>query len=210
MLIFTLLQEQPLIALLWIVSIIYAITVHEFSHALAAMLQGDYTAKYEGRLTLNPLVHLDPLGTIALLFIGFGWGKPVMFNPFNLRNSKFGPAIVGLAGPLANFISIIIFSGALWLIVQSIGIDLNNLAINFFLILVQINLILLLFNLIPIPPLDGSKLLFALLPERYHQVIYFLERYGTILLLILLIGFGNVLSIFWDSVYSMIIQFIIY
>lgn len=210
MLFFNLLQENPALALIWVVAIVYAISIHEFFHALAATAQGDYTAKFEGRLSLNPLVHLDPLGTLALLFVGFGWGRPVPFNPYNLRNPRFGPAIVGLAGPFANLLSVVIFTIALRILVQTNGIDLNNLLFLFFITIVQINLILLLFNLVPIPPLDGSKLLYALLPSNLNHVVVFLERYGVLLLIAFLLAGGGLLMSVWGAIYAWILETIIF
>ena len=104
-----LLFSQPVLFIAWIAAILVALSVHEFSHALAGTVLGDNTAKNMGRLTLNPLAHLDMIGTLMLLIVGFGWGKPVPFNPFNLKYPKWGPAIVALAGPFANLICVVIF-----------------------------------------------------------------------------------------------------
>lgn len=204
----SLLQENPSLAIVWILAIVYSITIHEFFHALAATLQGDYTAKYEGRLTLNPLAHLDPLGTIALLFIGFGWGRPVPFNPNNLRSSRFGSAIVGLAGPFANLLSVVVFGVVLRVLGSSVGLDLNNLFFQFLVLLIQLNIMLFLFNLLPIPPLDGSKLLIALLPPQWFGFATFLERYGVFLLLAFLLTGGSLLQSVWGSVYNLTLKLI--
>ena len=101
--------QSPIIFFIFILSILFALSVHEYGHAFAAYVLGDPTAKNMGRLTLNPLAHIDLFGFLFFLLVGFGWGKPVPFNPFNLRNKKYGPAIVALAGPLFNLFSIIIF-----------------------------------------------------------------------------------------------------
>src|SRR3989339_1829095 len=105
---FNLLQDPPLLIIVPL-AIIIVISLHEFSHALMGYLLGDKTAEHEGRLTLNPLAHLDPFGTVMLLLVGFGWGKPVPFNPYNLKFQKWGPAWIALAGPLSNFLSAIFF-----------------------------------------------------------------------------------------------------
>lgn len=154
-----LLFENPLLFLMITVAIIFALTIHEFFHAWTAFYLGDSTAKDQGRLTINPLAHLDPFGTLLLFIAGFGWGKPVPFNPYNLRNQKWGPALVALAGPASNFFMALI-----------VGFSLRFLTLTdpyLFLFLsyfVWINLLLGIFNLMPIPPLDGSHILSVLFP----------------------------------------------
>lgn len=179
--------KEPIIFLVWIAAIIFGITIHEFSHALAATLLGDRTPKYEGRLTLNPLAHLDFLGFMFLLFAGFGWGKPVGFNPFNIKYQRFGPALISLAGPLSNFITMLLFGFILKFFLISNTLGTENMLVLFLLVLVQINLVLGIFNLVPVPPLDGSKLLFALLPPKAEGFKMSLERYGPIILIGLII-----------------------
>lgn len=170
-----------------------SLTVHEFSHALAAYAQGDRTAQEAGRLTLNPLAHIDPIGTVLLpgllLLSGspilFGWARPVPFNPLNLRNGRIGSLLVGLAGPLSNIAMCIIFGIALKLALYVY--EPSNLLILFFSTLMVINFVLGVFNLIPIPPLDGSRILEAIAPQRFFPLIAFLEQYGSYLLIALLI-----------------------
>ncbi len=192
--------------LLLVFALVVGITVHEFSHALAATLQGDKTAQYSGRLTLNPFSHLDPFGALLIILVGFGYGRPVPFNPFNLRNKKFGPAIVGLAGPVSNLILIVIF-GILLKVLYPI-LSSGNLLVIFLGILIQANLILFVFNLFPIPPLDGSKVLFAILPPNMDNVRMFLEQYGPWLLLgLLLFGrgiIGTVYTFFLEITYRLL------
>lgn len=174
-------------------ALLISLTVHEFSHALAAYLQGDRTAQDAGRLTLNPLVHIDPIGTVLLpgllLLSGspvmFGWARPVPFNPLNLRNPKGGSILVGLAGPLSNIVMCIVFAVALKIALFTY--EPSNLLILFFVTLMVMNFVLGVFNLIPIPPLDGSKILESLAHKRFMPLIAFLEQYGSILLIGLLI-----------------------
>jgi len=184
----SLISDNPLVFVAWLAAILAAFTTHEFSHALAATALGDPTPKRMGRLTLNPLAHIDFLGFLMLLMIGFGWGKPVPFNPYNLKTKKWGGTLVALAGPFANLVNI-----ALWGIVLKVIIAYNflppeNLMIQFLVLLIDLNVVLLIFNLIPIPPLDGSHLLFDILrAPKYEPLKLFLETRGPILLLGLII-----------------------
>ncbi|MDP3985366.1 MAG: site-2 protease family protein [bacterium] len=183
-----LLSDQPIIFVVWVLAIIVALSVHEFSHALVGNLLGDSTARNQGRLTLNPLAHIDPIGFFMLLLVGFGWGKPVPFNPYNLKYPKWGPAIVGLAGPVANLVGLLV-SGVLLKALLFFGnIPFENLLVQFLLLLVVVNLVLLLFNLLPIPPLDGSKLFLSIFSAPHHARLRFLlETRGPLLLLGLII-----------------------
>jgi len=169
--------------------LILSIILHEVAHGYAAYLLGDPTAKYAGRLTLNPLKHLDIFGSIILpvftyLTGGFiiGWAKPVPFNPYNLKSQKWGPAIVGAAGPLANILILTIFG-----LLIRFGGQVAFIPVSFFQIaalVVLVNLQLMVLNLIPIPPLDGSRLLFAFLPYRWQHIQYILEHYSFFFVLI--------------------------
>ncbi|MDO8490260.1 MAG: site-2 protease family protein [bacterium] len=189
-------------------AILISITTHEFSHGFAAFLMGDNTAKDQGRLTLNPLAHIDPFGTILfpalLMMIGapvFGWAKPVPFNPYNLNDQRYGSLKVGIAGPLANFL---IFLVAGILLSQLLPIlTSSNMLIALLRQLVLINFVLMMFNLIPIPPLDGSKVLFGLLPPRLEHWERWLEQYGMYILLFVLFieytGFPVINTAIWTS-----------
>src|SRR3972149_10480167 len=160
MLILQLLQRDPITALAFIVGLVFAISIHEFAHALIAYRLGDPTAKLAGRLTLNPASHLDPLGTLALLLVGIGWGKPTPFDPFNLRNIKRDSALISVAGAASNFLLAALISLP-YLIVYFTG-NLNAQIHSVYQILavvIWINLILGVFNLIPVHPLDGFKVL---------------------------------------------------
>lgn len=190
-----LLFSEPQLFIIRFLALVYGITVHEFGHALAGYLQGDHTAKDSGRLTLNPLAHLDFMGTLMILLTGFfGWGKPTPYNPYNLKNQRFGPLIVGLAGPAMNLISILIFGATLTIVGKSLSFD--NLLIQFLFTLVMINVVLLFFNLIPIPPLDGSKLLHAFFSPT-SSIRQTIERFGpNILFFVIILDFVLGLGIF--------------
>ncbi|HEY4493405.1 MAG TPA: site-2 protease family protein [Candidatus Paceibacterota bacterium] len=174
-----------------IVILILSATLHEASHGYVAYALGDPTAKLQGRLTLNPLRHLDPFGSVILpmlmylassgTFI-FGWAKPVPYNPYNLRGGKWGPLWVALAGPLSNLLLAIVFG----FIVRFGGAGLPPSFVFFASIIVAINVLLAVFNLLPIPPLDGSKVLFALLPSRARFIEELFTKYQMFILLFLL------------------------
>ncbi|KKS37310.1 MAG: hypothetical protein A3G49_01480 [Candidatus Sungbacteria bacterium RIFCSPLOWO2_12_FULL_41_11] len=182
--------------------LIFSVVVHEVSHGYAALALGDKTAKYAGRLTLNPVNHFDPFGSFLLpLFTYFttgfifGWAKPVPYNPYNLRNQKWGPALVGAAGPLSN-IFLAVFFGIVLRIMISYSLVGSALFANFFQIatfIVFLNLVLAVFNLVPIPPLDGSKVFFTLLPYQYRHIQAFMEQYGFMLLLAFIFFFSNLI-----------------
>ena len=189
-------MSDQLIASVIVVAIMLLVgfPVHEFSHALAAYRLGDSTAKHLGRLTLNPIAHFDPLGGIllAVTFIGqtgfgFGWAKPTPVNPNNLEGGRWGEAIVAAAGPLSNLVLAIAAALPLRYILghPELAASIPDLVIQVLGLFVIINIILMLFNLFPIPPLDGSKVLFALLPPRVAwQWRPMLEQYGFLLLIL--------------------------
>lgn len=172
-----------------IIILILSVVIHEVAHGYAALSQGDTTAKYAGRLTLNPIKHLDPFGSVifpGLLWIMtagsfvFGWAKPVPYNPYNLKNHRWGELIVAAAGPLSNFAIAFVF-GMLIRFAPEMGLPATFVEISFMIVIV--NCALALFNLIPVPPLDGSKILFALLPSHLNHIRSFIERYSFILII---------------------------
>jgi|SRR3989344_5070628 len=174
-----------------IIVLIMSVVVHEVSHGYIANNLGDPTARIAGRLTLNPIKHLDPVGSVLVpiftYLIGgfiFGWAKPVPYNPYNLRGGKWGPALVAAAGPLSNFLLAIIF-GIVLRIVTPLSV-IPEAALSLIELIVLINIVLGIFNLIPIPPLDGSKVLFALLPPSMRNVENFFTRYQLILIVALI------------------------
>ncbi|MBU1029017.1 site-2 protease family protein [Patescibacteria group bacterium] len=173
-----------------------SLTVHEFSHALLAFLQGDTTAQRMGRLTLNPIAHIDPIGTVLVPLLGamsgfplIGWAKPVPFNPYNLRKGgRWGSVYVALAGPLSNFVMALVFLGLLRLSVTALGLSGDNLLVMFLTMLVMINVVLGIFNFIPVPPLDGSKLMHAILDApKYRNFLITMETRGPMILMILIL-----------------------
>lgn len=178
--IFSLFQD-PVFFFLWVAAILITLSAHEFSHALVAHALGDQTAKRLGRLTLNPLSHIDPFGLMTLVTVGFGWGKPVPFNPYNLKNQSWGPVAIAFAGPGMNLFLATVMALILRIVLPSLG-D-GNLLVQFLLLSIYLNLSLLLFNLIPIPPLDGSKLLLALLSGPAHaRTRMIIETRGPLIL----------------------------
>lgn len=179
--------------------IIIGLTFHEYAHARAASYLGDDTSYHAGRLTLNPVAHLDMMGFLMLLLAGFGWAKPVPINPLRFRgNMRTGIALVSLAGPVANLI--IAFTGALiYYLSFPTGVQAGMTGepgIQMLRGLIWINVVLAAFNLIPVPPLDGSKILASLLPPQRGQTFVQLERYGPLILIVLIFtGFiGKLLS----------------
>jgi Zn-dependent protease len=198
--------DQPVLVGLWVVAVILALTVHEFSHALTARILGDHTAEEDGRLTLNPLVHIDWLGFVLLLIAGFGWAKPTPVNPYNLKYQRFGSALVAFAGPISNITMALIIAIALRVYTHFVGLELGNLMVVFFLLFIQINALLAVFNLIPIPPLDGSKVLYAFVGPKYPEVVEFLERYGLWLLLAVVFLGGGVIQTVAEFFYNIAIS----
>jgi len=180
--------------------LLLALTVHEFAHGYVAYRLGDPTAKNEGRLTLNPLKHLDPIGTIAFFFIKFGWAKPVPVNPNYFKNPRKDMLWVALAGPATNLgLAIIsaIVTKLIWalasLLPYSTTAEVILVPLNAMLIAsVWINLVLCIFNFLPIPPLDGSRILSGILPDDLARSYQQVERYGFIIILVL--AFSGILS----------------
>ena len=176
--------QDPIVFFLLAGALVLSISVHEFSHAFVANALGDDTAKKMGRMTLNPGAHLDPVGTLFLLLLGFGWGKPVPFNPINLKNPRRDSALVSLAGPVSNLILAIVLS----LILKFTPVD--GIFSVFLYTATFYNLILGFFNLIPLGPLDGNKIVFGFLPNKLAIQWLEFQRYGTfILLFLILFGF---------------------
>lgn len=167
-----------------VIAVFVCMTVHECSHGLVSMWLGDPTAKRAGRLSFNPLRHLDWVGALCMLLFRFGWAKPVPINPNYYKNFRFGTVLVSIAGPISNillaFLVLFVYG-----IVQ-VFIPVHDLVFSFVLTMVYMNLGLAVFNCIPIPPLDGSKVVFALLPEKAYRFVLRYERYGFMILILLI------------------------
>ena len=203
-----LLLGSPAIALAWIAAIFSSLTIHEFSHALVGKLRGDKTAEYEGRLTLNPLAHIDVTGLVILLLFGFGWAKPVPYNPYNLKDPKWDSVKIALAGPASNLVMAVIAGVAFQVLVGGEIIAPLNLLSIFLFLTILINLFLMLFNIIPVHPLDGSKLFFALFDApKYKDLRLFVSQRGPQILMIavLVSAFTSVNIFFFISAPSFVI-----
>jgi Zn-dependent protease len=190
--------------------LIFSVIVHEVAHGFMAERLGDPTAKIQGRLTLNPIKHIDPIGSIIVpaitfLFVGFifGWAKPVVYNPYNLKNRRLGEFLIALAGPMSNLILALIFG---FIFRYLAGFDLVSLGfLQVCALVVKINIVLALFNLIPVPPLDGSKLLFSILPIKYSYIRHVSERYSPILIFIVVFFLWNLIYPLINNVFKLII-----
>lgn len=194
--------KNPVIFVLVFPILIFSLVIHEVSHGWAAYVMGDRTAMWLGRLTLNPLRHLDPFGTIALLFFGFGWAKPVPVNYLNLRDFRKGIFLVSIAGVAANFLFAFIA-----VLVNRLTVSYNiELLYSALSIIAYINILLAAFNIIPIPPLDGSKILISFLPNEYRYYMERIEPYGMFIILALL--FMGILNPVIRFVQSLIIGII--
>lgn len=188
--------------------LIMSVVIHEVSHGYAALYLGDPTAKYEKRLTLNPLNHLDPLGSIMIPLVTymtggfiFGWAKPVPYNPYNLRNPKRDEALVALAGPLSNFCIALVAA----LTVDFFAASLPTSALSILLSIVFVNVGLMIFNLIPIYPLDGSKIFLSFLPVRYENIKVQLARYSLPIFLVFILFFSQYLTVVMQAVVYLLI-----
>jgi Zn-dependent protease len=177
-----LLFSNPLAFFILFPGLLLSITIHEFAHAWTADKLGDPTPRYQGRVTLDPRAHLDPLGTLAMLLTRFGWGRPVEFDPYNLKNPIRDTALIAIAGPISNMI----VASVLALILRANLIPIDWLAVGVFQILIM-NVVLAIFNLVPVYPLDGSKVLLSLLPkETAYEYDAVMRRYGMIILILMI------------------------
>lgn len=189
--------------------LIFSVVIHEVSHGVAALWQGDPTAKLAGRLTLNPLKHVDPIGSVVVPIICMllpgnlmlGWAKPVPFNPYNLKNKRFGEAIVAIAGPLSN----IAIATILGLILRFHGVGLLEHTQTLLVMAVYTNIALAVFNMVPLPPLDGSKVLYALFPMKTAELFRKIEGYGFIFTLIFIFAFVEIINPVISFIFKVIV-----
>ncbi|WP_182482664.1 site-2 protease family protein [Calidithermus roseus] len=184
-----LLRDEPLTFFLVVGILLFSLTLHEIGHALSASWSGDQTARLMGRISLNPFRHLDPWGTLLLLFAGFGWARPVPIDPRNFRNYRLGLFVVSIAGIVVN-LAIALLCALLLRGLDTLGVAMPDSTLtNALLYAAAINITLAVFNLLPVPPLDGSKIVQSLLPLRWHPFIWRLEanpNYAIIALLLFL------------------------
>ncbi len=193
-------QITPMITILSIAILIISIIIHEVAHGYMADRLGDPTARLQGRLTLNPIKHIDPVGSILVPIVTslggftFGWARPVPYNPYNLKNRRLGEFLIAAAGPASNLLIALIFG----IIIRIVAVDMMTPFIEITARIVIVNIVLAVFNLIPIPPLDGSKLLFSFLPSQYGRLRQVLEMYAPILILVVVFFLWEAISpIIW-------------
>ncbi|CAN5586941.1 MAG: site-2 protease family protein [Chloroflexi bacterium] len=183
-----------------VVALVVGITFHEFSHAFIADQLGDHRPRALGRVTLNPVAHIDPIGALVFVVAGFGWGRPVPVNVYALRPGRIGMAMVAAGGPAANVI-VAVAGAVIYRVLEMSGVDGFGLDLAFWIVLY--NLLLAIFNLLPIPPLDGYNVLLAFLPPRTAFTVQRYAQYGVIVLLLLVFMPGSPLRVMFSAVGSL-------
>lgn len=206
------LLSNPIAAIIFLIILVCTISIHEFAHALAADQLGDPTPAAAGRLTLNPKAHLDPMGALMFMFIGFGWGRPVPFDPYNLKNPRRDAALISLAGPASNIAIALLSSLLLYLFNYFSILSAASIGYLLLMLVIRLNIILALFNLIPIAPLDGFKIIGGILSEEQARDWYSLERFGIFFLLFLIfpiIGNRSMLDLFILPIITAVINLLL-
>lgn len=196
---FNIFSKEGLISFLYTLpALLFCLSVHEFAHAYTAYKLGDRTQKAMGRLTLNPFSHIDIAGFICIALFGFGWGKPVMIDDRNFKNKAAGNALTAFAGPCSNIIMAILFTIILKIllitgvILPTMNSVVGSIILNMFILTIQFNVVFAIFNLIPIPPFDGSRILYFFLPAKGREYMYKIEQYSFIIVLVILVtGIGS-------------------
>lgn len=196
---FNIFSKDGLISFLYTLpALLFCLSVHEFAHAYTAYKLGDRTQKAMGRLTLNPFSHIDIAGFICIALFGFGWGKPVMIDDRNFKNKAAGNALTAFAGPCSNIIMAILFTIILKIllitgvILPTINSVVGSIILNMLILTIQFNVVFAIFNLIPIPPFDGSRILYFFLPAKGREYMYKIEQYSFIIVLVILVtGIGS-------------------
>lgn len=196
---FNIFSKEGLISFLYTLpALLFCLSVHEFAHAYTAYKLGDRTQKAMGRLTLNPFSHIDIAGFICIALFGFGWGKPVMIDDRNFKNKAAGDALTAFAGPCSNIIMAILFTIILKIllitgvILPTINSVVGSIILNMLILTIQFNVVFAIFNLIPIPPFDGSRILYFFLPAKGREYMYKIEQYSFIIVLVILVtGIGS-------------------
>ena len=196
---FNIFSKEGLISFLYTLpALLFCLSVHEFAHAYTVYKLGDRTQKAMGRLTLNPFSHIDIAGFICIALFGFGWGKPVMIDDRNFKNKAAGNALTAFAGPCSNIIMAILFTIILKIllitgvILPTINSVVGSIILNMLILTIQFNVVFAIFNLIPIPPFDGSRILYFFLPAKGREYMYKIEQYSFIIVLVILVtGIGS-------------------
>lgn len=196
---FNIFSKEGLISFLYTLpALLFCLSVHEFAHAYTAYKLGDRTQKAMGRLTLNPFSHIDIAGFICIALFGFGWGKPVMIDDRNFKNKAAGNALTAFAGPCSNIIMAILFTIILKIllitgvILPTMNSVVGSIILNMFILTIQFNVVFAIFNLIPIPPFDGSRILYFFLPAKGREYMYKIEQYSFVIVLVILVtGIGS-------------------
>lgn len=203
--------REGLIAFLYTLpALLISLSIHEFAHAWVAYKQGDYTQKIRGRLTLDPFKHIDPIGFLCIVLCGVGWGKPVMVDDRNFKNSRRGTMLTALAGPVSNLLLAVLLTIVLKVLIMCgvfgnlVANSVGNIFLQMFLYTIEFNIVFGIFNLIPLPPLDGSKVLAYFLPRSLRGIMYTLERYSFIIILIIFCT--NITSYIISPAYNAILK----